>query len=140
MLLVRTSPTAIWPEILWYRVISRKVSNRPPAIRKSNRAGSNCREDPAVIRKILAHLDEKALSATPRMLPEWRGPAEGWVVWWVLSQHMSCLSCIVSRGRIACSRNIRIRSASGLRPTLEGPWGSAGLDVGSDHSDPTFSI
>jgi hypothetical protein len=35
---------------------------------------SSCREDPAVIKKILAHLDEKALSAAPCMLPECRAP------------------------------------------------------------------
>jgi len=33
-----------------------------------------CIEDPAVIKKILAHLDEKALSAAPAMLPECRAP------------------------------------------------------------------
>jgi rRNA maturation protein Nop10 len=33
-----------------------------------------CIEDPAVIKKILAHLDEKALSASPGRLPECRAP------------------------------------------------------------------
>ena len=33
-----------------------------------------CIEDPAVIKKILAHLDEKALAAAPGMLPEYRAP------------------------------------------------------------------
>jgi hypothetical protein len=31
-------------------------------------------EDPMVIQKILAHLDEKAVSAATRMMPQWRAP------------------------------------------------------------------
>jgi hypothetical protein len=41
-------------------------------------AGSNCREDPVVIRKILAHLDEKAATAvTAQLLPCRAPPATG---------------------------------------------------------------
>jgi hypothetical protein len=31
-------------------------------------------EDPMVIQKTLAHLDEKAASAATRMMPQWRAP------------------------------------------------------------------
>ena len=37
-------------------------------------AGSNCREDPVVIMKILAHLDDKTSSGVTALLPECRAP------------------------------------------------------------------
>jgi len=37
-----------------------------------------CIEDPAVIEKILAHLQEKATAAETGLLPESRGPPAGW--------------------------------------------------------------